>query len=420
MPHAMGLKEPKLPLAVRALNVAGAAATRLGLRVADLGMDTLLQTASRESGLTDFGDPFFRRPLATLLESLESEASLTTLGRMAVREEFVRCLENRLYMTDVRKQHAEIGAAAIEKPIFILGLPRTGTSILHELLAQDPANRVPMTWEVHNVWPPPERASYSSDPRIAQSETHLDRIDKIIPGFKTMHAMGATLPQECVAIMSHDFASLQFHTTYRIPTYQRWLESVDLGPVYASHRRQLQYFQWKCRSEQWVLKSPGHLWSLDALLDEYPDALLIQTHRDPLKVVASLVSLIGTLRGLGSNRVDPLEIAEDWTKRLSRGLDAATRVREERRLPPSRVFDMHFHELLRDEIAMVRRIYAHFDRELTADAESRMRAFLEANSREERGRHSYKFTDSGLDAQEERHRFARYQQSFDVPSERLS
>lgn len=416
----MALQSPRLPVAARALNACGNAAARLGIRVGELGMDSLLAAAARETGLSDFGDPFFRQPLSTLLESLESDAGLTTIGRMGVRGELIRSLKNRLYMTDVCKGAPEILAGPIKRPLFILGLPRTGTSILHELMAQDPTNRVPMTWEVFNMWPPPERASYSSDPRIEQAEQHFARIDSLLPDFKRMHAMGATLPQECVALMAHDFASLQFHTAYRIPSYQRWLEGLNFGPVYASHRRQLQYLQWKCPADHWVLKSPGHLWNLDALLDEYPDALIVQTHRDPLKVLASLVSLITTIRSLGGRRVDPMEIAEDWAARLAHGLDAATRVRQQRQrgLPPSRVFDMHFHELIRDEIAMVRRIYSHFDRELSEEAENRMRAFLAANSRDQRGRHSYKFSDTGLDSDEERQRFSAYQRTFGVPSER--
>ena len=268
----MALQPPRLPFTVRALNAAGSAATRFGIRIGDLGMDTLLGCAARETGLRDFGDAFFREPLSVFLESLESEAALTTLGRISARAEITRGLKNRLYMTDVFNQSPEITRKPIVKPIFILGLPRTGTSILHELLAQDHDNRVPMTWEVHNIWPPPDRATYSRDPRIEQTDEFLSRIDQVLPGFKHIHPMGAQLPQECVALMAHDFASLQFHTTYRVPTYQQWLEELDVGPVYASHRKQLQYLQWKCPAEQWVLKSPGHLWTLDALLDEYPDA----------------------------------------------------------------------------------------------------------------------------------------------------
>ena len=416
----MALQPPRLPFTVRALNAAGSAATRFGIRIGDLGMDALLGSAARETGLKDFGDAFFREPLSVFLESLESEAALTTLGRVSARAEITRGLKNRLYMTDVLNQSPEIVRGPIVKPIFILGLPRTGTSILHELLAQDPDNRVPMTWEVHNLWPPPDRATYSRDPRIEQTDEFLSRIDQVLPGFKHIHPMGAQLPQECVALMAHDFASLQFHTTYRVPTYQQWLEELDVAPVYASHRKQLQYLQWKCPAEQWVLKSPGHLWTLDALLDEYPDALIVQTHRDPLKVLASLVSLVTTLRGLASTRVDPSEIAEDWARRLGHGLDLTMKVRDSRKLPPSRIFDMHFHELLQDEIAMVRRIYNHFDRELSAEGESRMRKFLAEHSRDQRGRHTYSFADTGLNPDEERQRFSRYQQCFDVPSERTA
>lgn len=416
----MAFQPPRLPLAVRALNAAGSAATRLGMPVANLGMDALLETASRQTGLTNFGNSFFREPLSILLESLESEASLTALGRIAVRDEFTRYLKNRLYLTDVCKQAPEIAAAPIKKPLFILGLPRTGTSILHELLAQDPTNRVPMTWEVLNIWPPPDRASYSHDPRIELADKHLSRIDKILPDFKRMHAMGARLPQECVALMAHDFASLQFHSAYRVPSYQRWLERLDVGPVYKSHKRQLQYLQWKCPADHWVLKSPGHLWTFDALLGEYPDALIVQTHRDPVKVLASLVSLVATLRCLSSTRVDVAEIAKDWAERLASGLGKTMAVRDNRRFAPSRVFDMHFHELLRDEIAMIKRIYDHFGRELSDEAEANMRAFLVEHTRAQRGRHEYSFADTGLRVDDERQRFARYQQRFEVPSERLT
>jgi hypothetical protein len=166
-------------------------------------------------------------------------------------------------------------------------------------------------------WPPPERATYDTDPRIARVEQHFAGIDRLIPGFKAMHPMGALLPQECVALMAHDFATMIYHTTHAVPSYQRWLEEADLRPLYASHRRQLQYLQWRCPAERWVLKSPGHLWALDALLAEYPDALLIQTHRDPLKVIASLVSLVCLLRRLATDRIDARAVGADWTERLA-------------------------------------------------------------------------------------------------------
>jgi hypothetical protein len=407
------------PLGLRLLNGAGRAARATGLPVLRLDPETLMARAARRTGLHDFGDDAFRDPLRRLVHSLEHEAELTLLGRLIARTDLVRLLENRLHMTAEHRRHPEIAAAPIERPLFILGLPRTGTSILHELLAQDPANRVPMTWEAMHPWPPPERATYESDPRIAQVEKHYAGVDRLIPNFKSMHPMGALLPQECVALTAHDFASMVFTPTYRIPSYQAWLDAADLHGVYAAHRRQLQYLQWRCPGERWVLKSPGHLWALDALLDVYPDARIVQTHRDPLKVVASLTSLVTMLRSMTSDRIDPLEIGAEWTALLAAGLERSIAVRA-RRLPEGpRVLDVHFAELMRDEIGTVRRIYEHFGLALGADAEARMRRFLAANAHDKHGAHRYTLAPSGLDAAVERRRYAAYQHRFGVASERV-
>jgi Sulfotransferase family len=399
-----------LPLPIRALN-----ATRL--RWPRLDEAALLARARRATGLDDFGDPWFRTPLRALLASLEGEAALTPFGRLIARADLVRLLGNRLRMTDVLARNPAITGAPVARPLFVVGLPRTGTSILHELLAQDPANRVPMSWEVMHPYPPPERATYTSDARIAAVEKHLAGVDRVLPGFKAMHPMGAELPQECVALTAHDFASMLFSTTHRVPTYQAWLDAADLRPVYASHRRQLQYLQWRCPAEHWVLKSPGHLWALDALLREYPDAQIVQTHRDPLKVVASLSSLVATLRGMASDAIDRAGIGAEWTVRLADGLARATAVRDRWPASAPAPFDVQFAELLRDEIGMVRRIYAHVGRSLSAEAERRMRAFLAANPRDKHGAHRYTLADAGLDAAAERARYAAYQQRFAVPSE---
>jgi hypothetical protein len=326
-------------------------------------------------------------------------------------------LENRLHFVDTLKRNPEITAAPLNRPLFILGLPRTGTTILHELLAQDPANRVPMTWEVMHPWPPPERATYETDARIAQVEKHFSGVDKIIPNFKSMHPMGARLPQECVAITQHEFATMIYPTTHHVPSYQRWLDAADMRWVYASHQRWLQYLQWRCPAERWVLKSPGHLWALDALLAVYPDARIVQTHRDPLKVIASLASLVSLLRSMASDRIDSHAIGAEWTQLLAQGLEKTMQVRATGVLRDEQVFDMQFAEFIADEIAMVRRIYAHFDMELTPEAESRMRRFLAANPKDKHGAHRYTLAQSGLDPTVERQRYAGYQQRHNIASE---
>jgi hypothetical protein len=239
-----------------------------------------------------------------------------------------------------------------------------------------------------------------------------------MPGFKRMHPMGARLPQECVALTAHDFASMIFSTTHRVPSYQAWLDAADLRWVYASHRRQLQYLQWRCPAERWVLKSPGHLWALDALLAVYPEADIVQTHRDPLTVIASLASLVTVLRGMASDAADPVAIGAEWSERLASGLEHSMAARA--RLPEdARVFDMHFADFIRDEIAMVRRIYEHFGRSLSPDAEARMRRFLAANPKDKHGAHRYTLAGAGLDAEAERRRYAGYQERFGIPSERV-
>jgi hypothetical protein len=412
---------PPRPLGLRALDWVGRALRAVGVPFARLDAPGLLARAARRTGLADFGDGGFAEPLRRLLASLESEAALTPFGRIVVRRELGRLLENRLRMHDTMKHHPEIGDAGVERPLFVIGLPRTGTSILHELLAQDPANRVPMTWEVMFPWPPPERASFDSDARIARVEAHFRGIDRVLPGFQAMHPMGPRLPQECVALTAHDFASLLFHTGYRVPSYQRWLERADLRPVYASHRRWLQYLQWRSPAERWVLKSPGHLWALDALLATYPDARIVQTHRDPLEVVASLVSLVATLRGLASDAVDPFEIGADWAYRLAEGLRLAGEARERARGGSARFLDIRFGDLVGRELEQVRRIYDGFGMELRPEVESRMRRFLAENPRDKHGAHRYSLAFAGLDPDRLRASFGDYQRRFQVlpePGER--
>jgi hypothetical protein len=411
--------ETRLPLPLRALNVAGRWARAAGVPLLDLDPAGLRAVAVSRTGLSDFGDPRFLAPFQLLHESYERDAGLTAFGRLVVRRDTLRLLENRLHLQAAWTRHPEILAGEIRAPLFVLGLPRTGTSILHELLAQDPANRTPMTWEAQRIWPPPERASFESDPRIAEAEKHYAGVDQVLPEFRRIHRMGARLPQECVALTCHDFASLVFHTSHRVTSYQRWLDTADLGFVYESHRRQLQYLQWKCPAERWVLKSPGHLWALDSLLAVYPDARIVQTHRDPLRVVASLAHLVKVLRGMASDQVDPHEIGVDWSRRLAEGLERTLTVRRSGRLPAERVFDIQFGGFVGNEISTIQRLYDHFQMVLSAEAEGRMRRYLADHPKDGAGAHRYGLQEAGLDAAAERRRFATYQEHFCVPDEPL-
>lgn len=407
-----------LPLGVRAFNAVGRGLRTLGLPIARLDEDALIAAARKRAGLADFGSESFREGLRHFIASLENEAELSTLGRVIARTEIVLLLENRLQIEEWRRRHPEICAVKIERPIFIVGMPRTGTTILHQVLAQDPQIRVPMTWEVDRPVPPPETSTYASDPRIDEVEKLLARTDTLIPDFKRMHPMGARLPQECVRITAMDFASMIFQTAYRVPSYARWLhEQADLGPAYTIHRRTLQHLGWRCGRERWVLKSPGHLWHIESLLREYPDACLVQTHRDPLKIMASLTSLVSALRTMASDRVDRLDIAHEWAEQVRAGLEASVLARERGLVPGDQVIDVQFREFMADPLATIRKIYERFGLDRSPDAEKRMRAFLAANPDDKHGKHAYRFVDTGLDLDVERERVAHYQRFFDVPSE---
>lgn len=412
------LQPPELPFAVRAMNGAGRLVRGLGIPLIPLRSDALHEAARRETGLDDFGPAHYREGLTRLLESLETEAALSPLGRSVARANIHTALVNRLQITDWLARHPEIAQQPVERPVVIVGMGRTGTTILHDLLALDPTNRVPLSWESEHPCPPPERASYESDPRIEALQRDLDRVDQLIPDFKKMHPMGALLAQECIRLTANDFASLIFAASFRVPSYNRWMtEEADLSPVYAAHRRSLQLLQWRCPGERWVLKSPGHLWALDALVKEFPDARLIQPHRDPLKVISSMTSLETTLRALTSDDIVPTEIGREWAELMAGGWDASVDARRQGLVPPGQVLDLHFREFITRPIETVRRVYDFLDLELSDETAARMQAHLDANPSDKHGKHSHRFSDTGLRAEEWRERCRGYCEYFDVIEE---
>jgi hypothetical protein len=385
-----------------------------------LDVDRLVTSAHDATGLDDFGATTWRDGLERFVDSLQNEARLHELGEQITAGEIVDYLSTRLGLVEWRKLHPEIAAVDVVPPIFIVGQARSGTTILHDLLAQDLSNRVPLTWEVDRPLPPPETATYDTDPRIAASQELLEGVDLVIPGFRAMHPMGALLPQECVKMTGGDFRSMIFPTQYRVPSYARWLiDEADMAPAYQYHRIFLQHLQSRHPAPRWVLKSPGHLWCLGALLAEYPNALLVQTHRDPLRIIASLSSLMSVLRRLGSDDISQPDIAAEFAGYLTSGLDRSVAAREDGTVPADRVVDVQFRAFMADPFTTIREIYDRLGLELSDESEARMRAFLADNTIEKHGGHRYTFADTELDVGEWRDRTRRYQEYFDVPSENL-
>jgi hypothetical protein len=383
-----------------------------------LDADALITEARQRTGLDDLGGEEFREGLGVLMHGLEEEARLSEMGRAITPEILLPYLTNRLQLHDWHQRHPEIGAGDVSPIVVMIGMGRTGTTILHDLLAQDPRNRVPRTWEVDRPFPPPEAATYDTDPRIEDVQAGIDAGRTVRPELQAMHPMGALLAQECVRITGSEFASLIFLSQFRSPSYLHWLlNDADMAPAYRLHRRYLQLLQWHHRGDRWVVKSGAHLWALPALLAEYPDARFIQTHRDPVRVIASLSSLFATIHTNFSDEVSMAAVANDLAGPILDALDLSMAAREDGLISADRVVDVPYDAFMADPISQLRRIYDSFETELTPDVETRMRDFLAANAVDKHGRHRYMFADTGLDEGELRERAKRYTDYFDVTPE---
>lgn len=389
-------------------------------RVDVISAEQLATAATDATGLTDFGEDTWREGLDRFVDALNTEAALNEIGVSAATKEIRYLLAARLQIVAHAAAHPEVARADVVPPVVIIGQARTGTTILHDLLAQDPEARVPLTWEVERPCPPPETATYHSDPRIAAVDARISAVGAVMPQLPGMHPMGAQLGQECVCITTSDFRSILFATEYRIPSYARWLfGDADHAPAYRWHRKFLQHLQHQHPTDRWVLKSPGHIWTLGDLMSEYPGARLVQTHRDPLRIIASVTSMYTTLRGVTSDDVDPAEIAAEWAHHIMDGLDRSVAARENGTVRSDQVVDITFREFMSDQVGTVSRVYDKFGMPFTDDVRGRVADFLQSHPQDKHGGHRYTFAATGLDEGKWRERARRYQEYFDVPSERL-
>jgi hypothetical protein len=381
----------------------------------------LAEAARRTGGLDDLGDGPFVEPMARFLDSLEREARLNEMGRLIAQERVLLHTVNRLGYVNDRKQHPTIADERIVKPVFIIGFPRTGTTILHDILAQDPDSRAPLTWETMFPSPPPEADTFETNPRIAQAaallptpDTETERDRK----FKAMHPMGAQLSQECVVMMGEAMCTPLFHNQFRVPSYEDWVDTeADWSHVYTFHERQLQHLQWHNHRDRWVLKTGAHMWGLEHLLRTYPDARIVFTHRDPVKSVTSYASLTTLVRTAGSDEVDQLEIAQDWIARLKRVIDHALAVRAADPYPDAIFYDMQFSDFVADQFAVISDIYDAFGLPMSDDGAARMQAFIAENPKGKHGLHLYTPEEYGIDPDAVRREFRLYIEQFDLAPE---
>lgn len=382
-----------------------------------LDPDALIESAMRTTGLEGFGEPAVDEPLRVLTRALEDEARLSVTGRFATRMHLLDLLANRLRLAEERRQDPAIREQRIERPIFITGMPRSGTTLLHALLAQDPDNRVPRHWEVMFPTPAPEAGADSGDPRIARAKRRLRFATLMRPKLKTVHLLGATLPEECVTITASSFRSFLFDEMYRVPSYQRWLKARGKRETYRYHKRFLQHLQSRSQARRWVLKSPSHMFALDAVFETYPDARVIQTHRHPFSVLPSTASLEALLLGMFSKDVDRSEIGREVADSVADQVGRAMQFRDRLNGESNRFFDVSYAEFMRDPVGMVAKIYGHFAIPWTSRIETTMRTFLTANPQHKNGRHVYRFEDFGLDAPAIERLFAPYCERYGIARE---
>jgi hypothetical protein len=383
------------------------------LTIPSMDADRLLAAALRHNRLAPDWGAGLREPLARLVESCRSESRFTAFGRIAAAAEFGRLADNALA---IERAHAADPAAATEPiraPLFITGLPRSGSSFLHALFACDPASRAPLAWEAMCASPgePPHR-------RIARTRRLFRIVALLRPRFRHIQPLAPMLPQECITIMAHCFLSYQFHFAFRIPAYQAWLKSQDLLPSYLYHRRFLQVLQRldgaACR---WVLKAPSHLFALPALFACYPDARILQLHRDPLVSITSMASFTQALRRMFTPAVDSAEIGREQAELWAGGIADATGFRAQHPELAGRFFDLRFAELRRDPLPAMEQIYGWLGWNFSPEAASAMRRFLADRQRRSHRRHSYEPEAFGLQREGEWRRFRNYSEQFGVAAE---
>jgi len=406
----------KLPL--RFFNAAQNWLERAGRVPAKFGalIETLHDEAIGAAGCSDFGDPAYRQGLAVLGESYDREARLTPFGRMMVRQQLLGLLINRLTAEKTWSRDPDILRREVRRPLFILGLPRTGTTALHHLLGQDPDVQVLEYWLAAAPGPRPPRDIWKNDPRFRQAERDLRTMYWLDPGLKAMHVMTADGPEECRHLLCQTFTDDTFECNATIPSYVRWYRECDMRPTYDQHKRLLQLIGAPTPERRWLLKYPVHMGNLRTLLDVYPDACFVQTHRDPAKVIPSICSLVEGFHSLYEDDFDRRALAADQLETWASRLEAGIAVRAEQ--PAERFFDLHFAEVLSDPMAAVRRLYDHFGFALSDEAERRMRAHLAANPRGKHGEHVYSAEQFGLSVAAMCERFASYRQHFAVREEK--
>lgn len=378
-------------------------------------VDELIAQARQRTGLQDLGPESFHEGLTVLIEGAHSAGTFNDLGIAVIEDQAVGFLATRLEVEDWYRRHPEIDEQVIPPPLFGLGLPRTGSTALSYLQAEDPAMRSLLTWETNSPTPPPDPATDATDPRIADAAAQISLIDEMAPKFKVMLPRSPTGPNECLQFMCLDFRSAMFAALGDNQPYSEWFDSCDMVSTYRYHERVLKLLQWKYEPRPWRLKSPAHMHSLDALLEVYPEARFVMTHRDIAQVIPSVVRVLdATSEMLREGTLAPDFAAREagfWERALHKTLGYRDDGHEDR------FFDISFVDMRTDPVAQMERLYAWTGDELTDEVKDRMTTWWSTNPRDQQGVHEYQPEQYGIDLDDLREQFAFYNDRFVAPVE---
>jgi hypothetical protein len=376
----------------------------------------LLNQASEESQLNDFGDEAFREPFEVLVKALKQEANLNPIGRYVQHERSLNTLKNRLRLSETIRLHPEILQEEIVAPAAIVGLPRTGTTMLHRVLASDSRFFAPLWYEVRNPAPFLDWDPNDVDQRLVLAEAEVAALLEANPEIAAIHPMDPLGADEDILLLEHSFYSTVPNAFCNLPSYHDWLFSHSNQPGYDYLKILLQCLQWQKKKRngssenlKWLLKTPHHLHFLDCLLNTFPDIQIIQTHRDPIDTIPSISSFNYNLWITQADNVSAAKVGEQWSNMFARGLNHAMEVREQHL---EQFIDLSFKELLSDPITSTEKIYSFIDMEITKEARSAMQTHREENKRELRPSHEYSLGDFGFSEQTINSQFTAYKEKF--------
>ncbi len=374
--------------------------------------DELEDGARQATGLTDFGSSYYREGLERTVEALNNEANLNDLGRTMQHATVSNALIQRLKIIDTYKQHPEIGDEVIDGPVVVLGLPRTGTTALGQLISADPQFRCLRTWESQAPTPPPETATQHTDPRIDQTAEGIAMIEMMFPDFRATVSTEPQAATECQDLMGMSFRTFHFDGVVRVPGYVEWLMDCDMRETYTFHRDVLKLLQWRCKPNLWHLRTPVHMFALEAFVGTYPNAKFLWSHRDPAKVLGSVCSLIAYIRSWSSDYQDPEELGAEqlawWVKGIGRAMEFRKKFGDDR------FVDVSFEDLQTDPVNTVARSYERLALEFNATARASVRDWAESHQPGHRGAHAYDLADYGLTPEQVREAFSDYLTNYDA------